>query len=242
MVATASTAPPAPLLAARGLGFERNEEPVFGPLDFEVDAGEALLVSGGNGSGKTTLLRVLAGLLGLSTGEIRLHGQPCKHGTLTERTAFLGHLHGHKADLTVTENLAFTVGLGGQRRGSLIDGALAGVGLDGYQDTAAGKLSAGQKKRLALARLLLVPTTLWLLDEPYANLDLEGIDLVNRLIQRHTREGGAVLVTSHGAYAEPPVRTRHLALGERRRPIDQPDARVGDRVGDRANDRASGHG
>lgn len=206
------------LLAARALRFERNEEPVFGPLDFDVDAGEALLVSGGNGSGKTTLLRVLAGLLSLSEGEVLLFGEPCRRDALARQVAFLSHLHGHKNDLTAVENLRFAVGLGGQRRGSLIDAALSSVGLDGYQDTLAGKLSAGQKKRLALARLLLVPARLWLLDEPYANLDLEGIDLVNRLIQKQTREAGAVLVTSHGAYAAPPVRTRHLSLGDRRAP------------------------
>lgn len=207
------------LLEARALSFSRNEEPVFGPLDFAVGAGEALLIAGGNGTGKTTLLRVLAGLLSLSEGQVDLYGQPCRHDALARQAAYLGHLHGHKRDLSASGNLRFAIGLRGQRPGSALDAALAAVGLDGYQDTPAGKLSAGQNKRLALARLLLVPARLWLLDEPYANLDLEGIELVNRLILKQTREGGAVLVTSHGAYAAPPVRTRHLSLD---RPIRQP--------------------
>jgi heme exporter protein A len=87
------------------------------------------------------------------------------------------------------------------------------VGLAGYEDTLARQLSAGQKKRLSLARLWLSPAPLWLLDEPYANLDLDGINLVNRMISAHLRDGGAALVTTHGAYAAPPVRTRMLVLG-----------------------------
>jgi heme exporter protein A len=86
------------------------------------------------------------------------------------------------------------------------------VGLDGYQDALARQLSAGQKKRLSLARMWLSPAPVWLLDEPYANLDLDGIELVNRMVQAHLREGGAALVTTHGAYAAPPVRTRELVL------------------------------
>ena len=83
----------------------------------------------------------------------------------------------------------------------------------GYEDAPARQLSAGQKKRVSLARMWLSPAPLWLLDEPYANLDLEGITLVNRMISAHLRDGGAALVTTHGAYAAPPVRTRMLELG-----------------------------
>ncbi len=201
-----------PLLAARGLRFLRNEEPVFGPLDFEVHGGEALLVLGGNGAGKTTLLRVLAGLLALSEGELRLDGAPPTRDGLALAIAYLGHHLAHKGELTARENLAFAIGLGGQRPRSSLTQALASVGLAGYEDTPARKLSAGQKKRLSLARLLLVPARLWLLDEPYANLDLDGITLVNRMIQKHVGEGGAALITTHGAYAAPPVRTRTLSM------------------------------
>jgi len=203
---------PPPLLAARGLRFARNKQPVFGPLAFAVDAGEALLVQGDNGAGKTTLLRVLAGLLRADGGEIDIDGRPAAPSLRARAIAYLGHLPALKADLTASENLAFLCGLHGRRRGQLPDSALAIVGLAGYQDTPARQLSAGQKKRLSLARLWLAPTPLWLLDEPYANLDLEGINLVNRMVQAHLREGGAALLTTHGAYAAPPVRTRMLTL------------------------------
>jgi heme exporter protein A len=202
--------PSAALLEARGLAFARNEEPVFGPLDFVLLAGEALQVHGGNGSGKTTLLRVLAGLLPAGAGEVRFEGRVVDREHLARGCAFLGHLHGHKAELGALENLEFAAALQGG------DGdpahALAAVGLAGYEDTLARRMSAGQNKRLALARLQLSPARLWLLDEPYANLDLGGIELVNRMLAAHLARGGAALLTTHGAYAAPPVPVRTLEL------------------------------
>ena len=209
MSASPSTAP---LLAARGLSFARNEAPVFGPLDFAVDAGEALLVRGDNGAGKTTLLRVLAGLLRADAGEVAIAGRHAGHGERSRHAAYLGHLPALKGDLTALENLRFLCGLHGRRPERGIEAALEAVGLAGYDDALARTLSAGQKKRLSLARLWLSPAPLWLLDEPYANLDLDGIGLVNRLVRAHLGEGGAALVTTHGAYAAPPVRTRELVL------------------------------
>lgn len=205
--------PNPPLLAVQGLRFSRNDEPVFGPLDFSVDAGEALLVQGRNGAGKTTLLRVLAGLLAPEAGRIDIDGHPSDISYRARAIAYLGHLPGLKADLSAMENLLFLCGLQGRRRAQLPANALAMVGLAGYEETLARQLSAGQKKRLSLARLWLSPAPLWLLDEPYANLDLQGIELVNRMVQAHLRDGGAALVTTHGAYAAPPVRTRMLTLG-----------------------------
>lgn len=204
--------PAPPLLAARGLAYCRNDEPVFGPLDFQVDGGEALLVQGGNGAGKTTLLRVLAGLLRPEAGRIEIDGRPAGRAERPHYLAYLGHLPALKADLTTLENLHFLCGLHGRRARQMPGGALAIVGLAGYEETPVRALSAGQKKRLGLARMWLSPAPLWLLDEPYANLDLEGITLVNRMISAHLRSGGAALVTTHGAYAAPPVRTRLLTL------------------------------
>ena len=206
-----------PLLAVDGLAFSRNEEPVFGPLDFELRPGEALLVLGGNGAGKTTLLRVLAGLLPAGEGEVRLAGRVVDRDHLARGSAYLGHLLGHKAELSTLENLEFARALGGAPADLDLAAALAAVGLAGYEDTPARRLSAGQNKRLGLARLRLQSAPLWLLDEPYANLDLDGIALVNRLIQGHLAEGGAVLLTTHGAYAAPPVPVRTLELAPARR-------------------------
>ncbi len=199
-----------PLLECRGLCFARNEEPVFGPIDLRVAAGEALLVKGGNGAGKTTLLRVLAGLLTPTAGKVQVLGKDVDSGHLARGCAFLGHLPGHKGDLSALENLRFTAAM--QAASLAPEAALERVGLAGFEDNLARRLSAGQNKRLGLARLILSPARLWLLDEPYANLDLDGIDLVNRLISAHVGQGGGVLLTTHGAYAAPPVPIQTLAL------------------------------
>lgn len=201
-----------PSLSARALRFSRNDTPVFGPIDFRVDPGEALLVRGDNGAGKTTLLRVVAGLLPPDAGQIAIDGRPADWRERSRAIAYLGHLPALKADLTALENLRFLRGLHGQRAGRGIADALALVGLAGYDDTLARQLSAGQRKRMSLARLWLSPAPVWLMDEPYANLDLDGIALVNDLVRAHLHEGGSALVTTHGAYAAPPVRTRELLL------------------------------
>ncbi|HEY2346295.1 MAG TPA: heme ABC exporter ATP-binding protein CcmA [Xanthomonadaceae bacterium] len=201
------------MLAVARLRFDRNDERVFGPLDFAVHAGEALLVTGGNGAGKTTLLRVLAGLLRAGEGALSWHGQDCAH-LPADGIAFVGHHAGHKADLGALDNLRFAIGLHGCRQDAAPAAAVASVGLAGFEDIPAGRLSAGQRKRLSLARLLLSPARLWLLDEPYANLDRDGMTLVDRLLARHLGEGGGALITTHGAYAPPPVRTRELLLDD----------------------------
>ncbi|MFT3762750.1 MAG: heme ABC exporter ATP-binding protein CcmA [Pseudoxanthomonas sp.] len=201
-----------PLLRACGLTFSRNEQPVFAPLDFSVDRGEALLVQGGNGAGKTTLLRVLAGLLRADAGRIDIEGDAPDPLQRARAIAYLGHLPALKADLDARENLQFLCGLHGGRGNRTPQAAMVEVGLAGYDDAPARTLSAGQKKRLSLARLWLSPAPLWLLDEPYANLDLDGIELVNRMVAAHLRDGGAALVTTHGAYAAPPVRTKLLQM------------------------------
>jgi heme exporter protein A len=187
---------PAPLLSARRLIFRRGEERIFGPLDFTLEAGGVLVIEGGNGAGKTSLLRVLAGLLSASENgdegdepEVRVN----------HSVALLGHSLGLTGELDAVENLRFAAGLQGNGGGMTPLNALRGVGLEGYEDIPVGRLSAGQRKRVALARLLVAPAATWLLDEPYANLDPEGIALVNRLIERHTHAGGGVALTSHGA-------------------------------------------
>jgi len=201
-----------PLLEARGLAFARNDEPVFGPLDFALHPGEVVLVEGDNGSGKTTLLRVLCGLLAPGEGDIRFQGEALTLARIAPQVALLSHANGLKPELTTIENLRFAAGLNGTRHGISPPTALAGVGLAGYEDVPTRRLSAGQKKRVALARVLLAPVTLWLLDEPYANLDLDGINLVNRLLENHASRGGAALITSHGAYAYTSGRPRSIPL------------------------------
>lgn len=192
----ASTA--VPLLEARALSFYRQDEPVFAPLDFQLFAGDLTLVEGDNGSGKTTLLRMLAGLLHIGTGSLHWRGATLARDRCAGDILFLGHQLGLKADLSARENLEVAAGLHGTRAGRDAASVLAQIGLRGYEDEPIRRLSAGQKKRAALARLMLLPGALWLLDEPYANLDRIGIAQVNDLLQRHTADGGAAMVTSHG--------------------------------------------
>ncbi|HET6432435.1 cytochrome c biogenesis heme-transporting ATPase CcmA [Dyella sp.] len=193
------TAAALPLLEARALSFHRQDEPVFGPLQFRLRAGELALVEGDNGSGKTTLMRVLAGLLHVDEGELLWCGKPLDRDACQGEIVFMGHQLGLKGDLTARENLRVAIGLHGCVGGLAPDLTLQAVGLAGFEDEPVRQLSAGQKKRVALARLVLLPARLWLLDEPYANLDRHGIALVNELLGRHLDAGGAALVTSHGA-------------------------------------------
>ncbi|HEX7339224.1 MAG TPA: heme ABC exporter ATP-binding protein CcmA [Rhodanobacteraceae bacterium] len=188
-----------PLLEGRDVTFRRGDETVFGPIDFALHAGEVMLVEGDNGSGKTTLLRLLAGLLHHQEGDILLHGAPLDRLYAAGEIILLGHHLGLKFDLSPLENLRVAEGLYGRRQGTEPVTVLAGIGLAGYEHEPVRRLSAGQKKRAALARLVLIPAAIWLLDEPYANLDREGISLVNRLVEQHIHRGGAALVTSHGA-------------------------------------------
>jgi heme exporter protein A len=200
------------LLEARSLSYARNDEPIFGPLTFSLHAGETVLIEGDNGSGKTTLLKVLSGLLEPTSGEVLLRGTALTLARLSHQVALLGHLLGLKLELSPLQNLRFATGLGGLRPGITAQLALASVGLEGYEDAPVRTLSAGQRKRVALARLLCVPAALWLLDEPYANLDRDGIELVNRVLDANARRGGAALITSHGAYAYTSGTPRRIPL------------------------------
>ena len=201
-----------PLLEARALSFQRQDEPVFAPLDFRLHAGELALIEGDNGSGKTTLMRILAGLLHVGDGELRWRGEPLQRDRCAGEILFLGHQLGLNADLSPRENLQIAAGLHGYREGTSAATVLTEIGLGGYEDEPVRRLSAGQKKRAALARLLLLPATLWLLDEPYANLDRIGIAIVNQLLEMHTARGGAAMVTSHGTVSFHGGEPKHIRM------------------------------
>lgn len=203
------------VLEVKELSYFRNEEKIFGPLSFSLAAGNALLVTGANGSGKTTLLRVLSGLLKAQFGEIIARQAAGSHADLAHSCAYLAHKPGHKTELSCVENLEYLQAIFHQAKPELIESVLSKVGLAGYEDTPSRQLSAGQNKRLGLARLLLCHSPCWLLDEPYANLDLQGIELVNQLISEQTQRGGAVLLTTHGAYAAPAVPCQTLVLADK---------------------------
>lgn len=174
-----------PLLSARSVTFHRHGEPVFAPADLELPPGQACVILGANGSGKTTLLRLLAGILAPAAGHLELFAQ----------VTFIGHLPAVKADLTCRENLNYERALGPPAMA--VNQALAQVGLAGFGLRPARTLSAGQKKRLGLARLLVRQSPLWLLDEPYASLDDAGCDLVDQLLDRHLENRGAAALATH---------------------------------------------
>jgi len=178
----------------------------------ELRRGAVTALIGENGAGKSTLVKILSGIYQPDAGEIRFEGCSLAYDALRGRMVFLGHQPGMKNDLSPCENLAFLSGLYGTRDGADIASALAQVDLAIYADTPLRMLSAGQKKRAALARLALLPGELWLLDEPYANLDRRGIEMVNALVASHCARGGAALLTSHGAVRFADPHARHVRL------------------------------
>lgn len=213
-MASSSLATSAPWIEAQGLAFARGTESIFGPLDLAVLPGSALLVEGGNGSGKTTLLRVLAGLIEASEGELRWTGSArTPWRPMPGEMALHAHQLGLKPDLSAAENLAFAAAFGGARTEVPVATALARVGLAGYEDLPVRRLSAGQRKRAALACLLVTGAAVWLLDEPYANLDPEGHRLVEQLVAGQLKAGGAVVMTSHGHFAPTSLPHTRLLLG-----------------------------
>ncbi len=182
-------------LAASGLDCRRGGREVFSGLDFAVGVGGALLVSGSNGAGKSSLLRLVAGLLRQTGGRLSLTGGDPEL-TIGEQAHYLGHQDALKPSLSVAENLAFwTRFLGGGDGG--LDVALAAVGLDGIAALPAACLSAGQRRRLSVARLLAVRRPIWLLDEPTSALDAAGQRMLADLMRSHLAGGGLILAAAH---------------------------------------------
>jgi heme exporter protein A len=174
----------------------RGGRQVFSGVGFTVDAGEALLVMGPNGVGKSSLLRLVAGLLRPQQGRLKLEGGDLEL-TIAEQAHYLGHQDALKPSLSARENLGFwTALLGGEAARS--DHALAAVGLDELAHLPAIYLSAGQRRRLAIARLIAVERPIWLLDEPTSVLDAAAQAMLADLIRAHVAASGLVLVASHG--------------------------------------------
>ena len=179
-----------PLLAAQSLALTRGGRELFRDLSFEVHAGQLWQIEGPNGAGKTSLIRILCGLSRYGfEGQVVCDGSPL----------YLGHQPAVKALLTPRENLAWHVSGDGVYTDTQIDLALARIGLLGYEDVPSHTLSAGQHRRVNLARLFLSNASLWLLDEPFAAIDKEGVDELQALLAAHIDRGGAVVMTSHQA-------------------------------------------
>jgi heme exporter protein A len=186
------------LFDGQALACQRGVVPVFEGLDFSVAAGEALWLAGPNGSGKSSLLRLMAGLLTPVAGAIRWDGRAIAEDREAhrERLRYLGHLDALKPHLNVGENLIFWAEYWGAPKSRAM-AALERVGLARFSAAPARQLSAGQKRRLALARLPLKPASLWLLDEPTAALDAAGIAIFGALVAECRAAGGIVIFSSH---------------------------------------------
>ncbi|MEA3140933.1 MAG: heme exporter protein [Gammaproteobacteria bacterium] len=191
-------------IAADGLAVEkvhvwRGDRHVLQGVSIEVRPRELLHISGPNGTGKTTLLRVISGLLRPEQGSVTWLGQPIVRSRAEYQAvlAYAAHEPALKGDLTALENLRFAVGLKRRTNAAELRAALDRTGAGGCADLPTRVLSAGQRRRVSLARVLAMRASVWLLDEPYANLDTAGSDLVSDLLQVHVRDGGLALVVAH---------------------------------------------
>ncbi|WP_440514533.1 cytochrome c biogenesis heme-transporting ATPase CcmA [Serratia sarumanii] len=187
------------MLEAKSLSCVRDERILFSELSFSVQPGDIIQVEGPNGAGKTSLLRILAGLARPDGGEVCWRGR----NTLRDRAnyqqdlLFIGHQPGIKAVLTPFENLQFYHAVRGAAEHQAIWRALEQVGLVGYEDLPVAQLSAGQQRRVALARLWLSAAPLWILDEPLTAIDKQGVAELISLFEQHAQRGGMVLLTTH---------------------------------------------
>lgn len=189
-------------LDVEGLTFTRNDSVLFADLNFSVEAGQILQIEGRNGSGKTTLLRILCGLTAFRDGEIRWCGQSVDEvfSEFVGDLAYVGHAVGIKDDLSPLENVAAMGAMGRLRPGRTPEQVLDRLEFPvDREDVPCRQLSAGQRRRVALARLLITDASLWILDEPFTALDRSGRSLVENLLVEHANGGGMAVLTTHHA-------------------------------------------
>jgi heme exporter protein A len=185
-------------LSVSKLSCIRDDRVLFEGLDFQLSSGQVLLIEGPNGCGKTSLLRILCGIRREDSGEVLWQRKPITilGSQYREHLTYIGHHNGVKDLLTVEENLTVSRAMGSANQ-TTIEQALEKVGLLNFTDVMAQSLSAGQRRRLALARLLVTDASLWVLDEPFTALDKDGIKNVESLIDEYIQSGGMVVMTSH---------------------------------------------
>ncbi len=203
-------------LEVRGLCSTRGDRELFQQLDFQIEAGTVLLVEGRNGTGKTTLLRMLCGLIEPTEGEIRWRGESIRKlaEEYSRELLYIGHRPGIKEELTAIENLRIAATLDGATIGEdEAWDALSRIGLRGFEDLPTRYLSQGQKRRVALARLLLSRAAIWVLDEPFVALDVAAVEELQGVIREHVAAGGMVILTTHQAVGLMEEAIQRLRLG-----------------------------
>ena len=205
---------PQPLLQAVNLYCERDSRTLFRDLSFSILPGTLTRVEGPNGSGKTTLLRALAGLNDTIEGQLLWCGQDraLNRESFARNTLYIGHRPGIKPSLSPLENLKTLAAARQACCESVLLKALAGTGLAGFELVPCRRLSAGQQRRVALARLLIADEPLWILDEIFTAIDAPGVTALERLLTSRINEGGSVVITTHHDLQLPGM--RHIRLGE----------------------------
>lgn len=201
-----------PILEFKNFTCERDGHALFCPLDFSLSSGDLVQISGPNGAGKTTFLRAACGLFDDWSGELFWQGQPVRTPgyEMSRDLLYLGHQPGVKKSLTATENLHWFFGSQGRAFPGHVTAALTQVGLSGYEDVPCHQMSAGQLRRVALARLYVTAAAIWILDEPFTAIDRAGVRNLETLIQRHISNGGLVMLTTHQPLALDGVRLIEL--------------------------------
>jgi len=198
-------------LSGSDLACRRGGREVFAGVSFALAGGEVLIISGRNGAGKSSLLRLIAGLLRIAHGQIAIEGGDPEL-TIGEQAHYLGHQDALKPSLSVAENLRFWAGFFGARGADLAE-PLAAVGLAALSELPAGYVSAGQRRRLSIARLIAVKRPIWLLDEPTSTLDATAQERLAGFMRAHLAEGGIILAATHGPIGLDGM--RELRLGEK---------------------------
>ncbi|WP_426235147.1 cytochrome c biogenesis heme-transporting ATPase CcmA [Pseudomonas sp. TWP3-2] len=204
-----------PVLQTVALACERDLRLLFENLELRLVSGDMLQISGPNGSGKTSLLRLLSGLMQPTEGQVLLNGKPLaeQRSELARNLLWIGHAAGIKELLTPEENLSWLCALHQPAAREAIWQALAAVGLRGFEDVPCHSLSAGQQRRVALARLYLDSPPLWILDEPFTALDKQGVAQLEAHLAEHCERGGMVVLTTHHTLSRMPAGYRDIDLG-----------------------------